>query len=196
MEEIKLALSIASAIVAIVAVLLGRRQFALARQQFDLARKVLEQNHDYSRRQYAAQLIGQWDEKTLASRQAIMSIWSECFNQNVRIPWSQIESLRQKQIAALKDAPNSASPTLVVTDHMAKVLNFLELVATSALNGVADDDILRQSFKVTTNRWYLMFADYRDQMKTLRGFDAWEPLNRLHRRWHPEDADKDKTGAT
>lgn len=194
MEEAKLLIAIASAIIAITALVLARRQFALARSQFDLARKVLTDNHEYSRRLYAAQLVGLWDEKTLSSRQAVMSHWAACFNQNIKIEWRSIDEVRQKQLKLRKDSPDSLSHPPLITDQMAKILNFLELIATAALNGVGDEDILKQSFDITLNRWYLILEDFRDHMKTQRGYDPWGPLPRLHKRWHSEEESKAKTG--
>ena len=188
MEEAKLIITIASAIIAVAAVL-------LARQQFALARKVLIDNHDYSRRLYASQLISQWDEKTLSSRQAVMSHWAACFNQNLKIEWNLIDAVRQKQLEQRKELPDSPTHPPLITDQMARILNFLELVATSALNGVADEDILKQSFEITLNRWYLILEDFRSHLKTQRGYEPWGPLKRLHANWHPDDESKAKTGS-
>ncbi len=147
-----------------------------------LARRVFQHQHEYARRQLAVQLIGQWDERTLIARQEVMRRWPDLFNRHMTIEWSEIEKVRTEQIARDQSAKD-VDGKLLVTDHMTKILNFFELLATSSINHVADEDILKQSFGVTFNKWYLALEGFKEHVATARGYDPWVLVMELENRW-------------
>jgi hypothetical protein len=169
-----------SAVVSVVSVLTARRQFALAR-------KVFSQSHEHNRRQIAFQILGQWDEKTLESRKAIMSRWADTFNRNMTIPWAEIEAFRKRQLECLADSTGLEAHGLIITDHMAKIFNYFELIAVSVYQKIADEQILRESASKPFSRWYILLYEFRVNVERQRGYKPWARLDWLYHQWNDED---------
>jgi hypothetical protein len=188
-DIIAIVISIVSATIALSAYLLNTRNFRLAIKSY-------EDMHDFNRRQNAMRLIERWDEATLDARKAVLAVWAEAFLETKDIPWEAIEQERQRQIEALKASGKSDTGARLITDHMATIMNFLEVIAVSANNKVADEDILRQSYHVPLGRWYLILTDYRAHVTSLRKYNPWNPAEKLYKKWYePHEIDKPQTGS-
>jgi hypothetical protein len=177
------AVVLVSLIIAIVSAVVAVSSFVISRQQYALAEKALSDLHDFNRRQNAMQLVSQWDEKTLASRQAIYVQWPDSFSRNFEIEYREIEELREKQLAFLKANPGPYSGTPLITEHMTRILNFFETIATAISSNTADEDMLRHSFGNTFKRWYVILGGFREEIIKKRAYNPWEPIDDLNRRW-------------
>ena len=97
---------------------------------------------------------------------------------------SEIEKVRERQLKALKASGSPYLGTPLITDHMTKILNFLDTIATAISSNTADEEMLRHSFGNTFNRWYVILGDFRKAVVIKRGFNPWEPIDELNRRWN------------
>lgn len=177
-------LALASLIIAILSSGIAIYTLYISSQQYTLAAKAFSDLHDFNRRQNAVQLVGQWDELTLPSRQAIYIEWPETYDKNVEIEYTKIEKVRDKQLNSLRASPGPYLGTPVITDHMTKILNFFETISTAVSNNTADEEMLRHSFGNTFKRWYIILGGFRREVAIKRGFNPWEPIDDLNKRWN------------
>lgn len=71
----------------------------------------------------------------------------------------------------------------MITDDMRIILNFFEVIASSASNGVADEDMLKTSFAGTMRHWLNILSEFRLHTVASRGYDPWLPMTILEQRW-------------
>jgi len=173
-----------SLIIAILSSGIALSSFLISRQQYGLAEKAFSDLHDFNRRQNAMQLVGQWDKETLPSRQAIYIEWPETFDKNIEIEYQKIQEVRERQLKSLKANASPYSGTPLITDHMTKILNFFETIATAISSNTADEEMLRHSFGNTFKRWYIILGGFRREVVIKRGFNPWEPIDELNKRWN------------
>lgn len=159
-----------------------------AKRAIAVRAQTLRDDHDYRRRLHAVHLVEKWDEMTLRARKSITNRWPQAWVQGVPIPWSEIESCRNQQVELAKTTEWPEDTPRVITDHMTTILNYLELVAVSIHDRVADEDILKKTFFISVPRWAHMLADFHDNMQRQWQFDPWEPLRRLVKEWGPDKA--------
>jgi hypothetical protein len=188
-STVSAAIAFASAIIAVLSYRLHRGDARLARHSF-------ADDHDYRRRVQAVQLLIKWDEMTLLARKVIMSRWEKAFNENLVIPWSEIEEYRGKQIEQEHKTGRLDSKPRLITDHMAVLMNYFEAIASSILHEVASEAILRRHFENTFERWYAILTDYRRHVKDTRrcrdqsgkDCDPWGgTLDWLYQQWRRTD---------
>lgn len=211
LELAAIIISTLSLVVAIIAVFYFRSQAITARVQtqtaiesFRILRNEYVDDHDYRRRQYAAELIRQWDTDIFVSRSIILAIWADRFNHPESIPWNEIMKEREKELVNLNvpslrkdDNITAGSNIYFVTDHMTRILNFFELVTHCVYHRIADEEILKTFFMNPFYNWYRLLADFKQELTARRKYDPWDPVDKLYERWR-KDAEtlreREKTG--
>lgn len=177
---ISVIISMGSAVCALYSLFLQRRNAKLSTTSF-------VDDHGYRRKSAAIQLLAKWDEQTLGARKVIMSKWERRFNDNSTIEWALIEAYQKQQLAKERRSGRLDSKPRLITDHMAVVLNYFELIAVAIEHHVVEEDILRNQFHATFQRWNTILADFRRHLTITRGnVDPYNgALDRLEKRWYP-----------
>ena len=173
-EIIAVAISSISATIAIFSYLKSRESLRLSNRSY-------VDDHEYSRRKYACDIIAGWDSNTMAARNRILAFWRESYYNCEVIPFEKIKQMREEQ------QDSNPSGTLFVTDDMSTVLNYLEYVAASIRSGVASERVLYEVFRISLNRWFRILEEYRTEIRKRRDDkDPWLPLTELYHKWYDE----------
>jgi hypothetical protein len=175
---ISAAISAISAITVLMTYILGRRTFS--------------DGHEYQRRVHALHIMMKWDEQTLQARKVIMSRWEDSFNSRTVIAWAEIEDYRKQQIEKEKKSGRLDAKPRLMTDQMAVVMNYFEVIASALHSEIADEHLLNRHFRCTFDRWYTILSEYRrNVVRTGGGDDPWGgSLDWLHARWMIKDIPK------
>jgi hypothetical protein len=129
----------------------------------------------WRRRQYAVNMLAEWNTHTADHREAIDRAYPGLLD--VSGPQSTIH-MSPAQAQALYDATASVEPNLFATErHVIELLNYCEFVAISGLHKVAARAILEASFLSTLHVWYHELLPYVTVTKAHRGYNPWQPLD-------------------
>ena len=171
----------------------AQKQYENAQKQYELNQKVFSDAHLLSRRQFALSLVENWDKDTLMSRICITNKWKDRFeNELPIIKYQEIMEYKNLQIEKAISENKNLDELKTVTVHIQIILNYFENFALAIDNEVADELVLKEAFKNTFERWYFAFKNYKKETTTERGFDPWEPLDRLHIKWFPHKHPSEK----
>lgn len=174
-------------IVSVFSLIIALVTYILTRSQLNLAKRVFNSDHEHNRRQTALDLLTRWDSDTLEARKHVMAKWADYFYNSNKIPWNEIKELRDKQIEEYRNIGNVTSHHLV-TDHMATILNYFDLIAVAVLNNIANKTILEHAIKKTFQRWYFILNDYRKTVNEQRKYHPWTMAEKLYREeWLPDN---------
>jgi hypothetical protein len=166
----------------------SKKQYENAQEQYVLNQKVFSHAHILSKRQCALDLVGNWDRDTLQSRICITNKWKDRFQNRVpRITHKEIIAYRDSQVKKSMSENKSLDELKPVTVHIQIILNYFENFALAIENDIANEQVLKDAFKMTFERWYLALQDYKKEITLERMFDPWAPLDRLYKRWFPEE---------
>ena len=179
-----------SAIGIVISVLIyknSQKQYENAQKQYELNQKVFSHAHLLSKRQRALGLVENWDRDTLKSRICITNRWKDRFHNEVPvIKYEEIIEYRDLQIEKATSENKNIDDLKTVTVHIQIILNYFENFALAIDNDVVDEEVLKEAFLNTFERWYYALEDYKRKITINRRFDPWSPLDKLHQRWFPE----------
>ncbi|HEV7671731.1 MAG TPA: hypothetical protein VGS22_24680 [Thermoanaerobaculia bacterium] len=137
---------------------------------------VVNQFAEYSwrRKQNAVGMLAEWNRQTGDHRVGIDRFFPGLLD--TAGPRSEV-SLSEEEASDLYLSTYRGSPELFDTKrHIEEILNYCEFIAVSALNDVADLDILAGSFFATIHVWYHELEPYIRVAKYHQGYDPWTPL--------------------
>lgn len=149
-----------------------------------VAYRALRANHDWNRRQYAAKLIEDWNSQTLIHRKAVEAL----------LPGLIDVDKQSKEIAEITHQLAlqiySSKPGQQYWDlkfHLIELLNYFELVSASYINRVADEAMLRDSFKQPLEHWHQAVQNFIRIVAENRGLNPWKPYTDLVANWKGEE---------
>lgn len=195
-------LSLSAVLISLITAYFVYRQTKYSKEHVEAMWKEFRDDHEYKRRQYAVNLARDWDDSVFYSRSVILRIFPDRFDKISAISWDDIKICRDKQLLLLDkehgDNQLSIGNTeyLLVTDHIAKILNYFEIVAHAVFSKSADEETLESYFRNSFFNWYNFLSEYREQLKLQRKHDPWSPVSLLYKRWYPEkcSGERPKTG--
>ena len=179
-------ISILTIFISVVGIIISVLVYYNSQKQYKLNQKSFEDQHDYNRRLCSLNLIEKWDSDTLKSRTCLMNKWKERFTSDNPIPYDEIKKFRDEQLKLASDSSIAFNEITTVTEHIQIILNYFENIALAIDNKIADEDVLKEAFRNTFERWFYLLGDYKRTIGVYRKFDPWEPLESLFERWFPD----------
>src|SRR5690349_781551 len=110
----------------------------------------LRRNHDWNRRQYAANMVADWNVKTSVHRKAIENLRPGLIDEDPQNPTDRIVELTKRQAADIycSDPNNPEQKALwELRFHFIELLNHFESVAVAYRNGVGDREMIEEAFQ-------------------------------------------------
>jgi hypothetical protein len=140
----------------------------------------LRRNHDWNRRSCALQLVNDWNQKTGGHRRVIESKLPGLFDSDKRA--NQVTEITQ-QIARTIYSSKPGDEHWETRFHLIELGNHFECIATAYLNGIADEKIIKTSFKGPIIKWHGIMKNFINEVKEQRGYDPWLPWNDVVNKW-------------
>lgn len=146
---------------------------------------VLKRNHDWNRREYAAKMAAEWNEKTSLHRKAIENLRPGLIDEdpNSRI----VELTKEEALNIYCSKPNSSkdeeNAQWDLRFHFVELLNHLESIAVAYRNGVGDRPMIEEAFRNVLVRWRHVLHEFIDVVERKRGYKPWQPYTDLVGYW-------------
>jgi len=132
----------------------------LALLGFALSYLVFRDQHRRRKLELTLELLRDWDRVTTTARAALLSfrdIYQEKEPKSIAL--AEIVERRDAERAQVRDG-KLPHDTLVVTDHIMTILNYMEDVATACRMKLVDERYIRPSLEDTFRRWHTAFGEY------------------------------------
>lgn len=163
-----------------------------------MAYVTLRDNHEWNRRNYAAQMISNWNRQTKQVIDEIEKIEPRMIDFHPDGSLVQMNSKRAEAIYYSR-YPQDSSDWVLRTKFI-HLLNEFEFIASSYENGVADKKMLADSFKDIFVKWGYVLKNFIDIYKHQRSTATpWGPYHGLYDTWSRESPnivvkERDETG--
>ena len=149
-----------------------------------VAYRALKANHDWNRRQYAVKLVEDWNPQTLVHRKAVEALLPGLIDVDKQ---SRKIAEITKQLALEIYASKSGEPYWELKFHLIELLNYFEPVSASYQNLVADEAMVRDSFKQPLENWYQALQNFITVVAENRRLNPWKPYTDVIARWKGEE---------
>ncbi|WP_375769366.1 hypothetical protein NR798_00370 [Archangium gephyra] len=169
-------MALGALLVSVIALRASDSATEISKNALSVSKQSLQDDHEYKRRQYSAELISKWDERTLVARTAIMRRWSDCYKNNEAIPRKDID-------AEFEAATRQQGTSDLMVQHIGTLLNYLDDLALAVQYQVGDEVMLRAAFDSTFKRWMRVLGEYRTHIQGVRKISPWAGLDYLDARW-------------
>ncbi|MGE3959682.1 MAG: hypothetical protein AB7H96_23405 [Vicinamibacterales bacterium] len=142
----------------------------------------LARNHDLSRRENAARLAAEWNSRTAAHRKAIEQLRPGLVDRDPRHPERFVQLTRVEAQAIYCSKPGD-SDLWELRFHFVELLNYFESICVAYRHGVADREMVEESFRNALNHWVYVLGEFIEVVKVNRGYSPWEPFTDLVTYW-------------
>ncbi len=142
----------------------------------------INQQHEWQRRHFAAEMINAWNSQSSTHKAAIENVYPYLFRDERAKESRQpipLEEARQIYLST-KDADATRWET---RNHCIALLNYFEFVASAWEKQVGDRKMLEDSFKSTILRWHHDLGEFMAVMRDYRSYHPWPPLTRVVAQW-------------
>jgi hypothetical protein len=139
----------------------------------------LRANHDWNRRQYALNLVGDWNAKTEPHQKAIEGAFPGILNINE--DGMPVAEFTLKRAVEVYNATSGDDYNLRF--HLLQMGNHLEFIASAYLNYVGDRKIIEVAFGNVIVRWYDAMHNFTEVIKMKRKYAPWRPFYDLTLKW-------------
>jgi hypothetical protein len=140
----------------------------------------LRANHDWNRRQYAMQILADWNPQTSEHRKAIESAFPGLIDVD-RNSNKVVELSRARAAEIYESKPGS--PDWDLKFHFIELGNYFEFICSSYIHHVADHDMIEQAFRYMLIRWHGIMLTFIDTIEHHRGYRPWQPFSDLVEYW-------------
>ena len=146
-------------------------------------------SHGHERLNETLEYMRDWDEKTLTSRVIIMEIQDvyEKATPDV-IPLEKIIKIRTEPLRKIKSGELD-SGTLLITDHITILLNYIDLLATAINMGIIEEKYVYEYLGQAIKRWFNVLRNYRSEFNDKpekRTRHPWRAGEKLVEKWTKE----------
>jgi hypothetical protein len=144
--------------------------------------QTLKSNHDWQRRQYALDILRDWNKNTNESGHAVEKAFPgirDIDKTTGRV--NEISKDRAKRIYISN--PESDGEDFALRCHIIQLLNYLEYVVTAYNSNVADEEVVLSGLKTPIIRWVTILANFLDIVEMCEGFQPWAPLRQTVKEW-------------
>ncbi len=147
--------------------------------------QTLKSNHDWQRRQYALDLLRDWNANTNDHSQAIETAFPGIRDVDKTTgKVNEISKDRAKKIY-ISD-PHKDSNDFLLRFHIIQLLNYLEFVVAAYNVNVADEEVILSTMKNPIIRWATILNNFLDVVEMCEGYQPWGPLRTAVKDWEHE----------
>jgi hypothetical protein len=146
----------------------------------------LKRNHDWNRRQYASNMVAEWNTKTSIHRKAIENLKPGLIDEDPNNTTESIVELTKQEAKAIYCSdPNNPDQKALweLRFHFIELLNHFESIAIAYRNGVGDREIIEEAFRNVLVRWRKILHEFIDMVECKRGYKPWQPYTDLVAFW-------------
>lgn len=145
-----------------------------------LAYKTLKANHEWNRRQFAAQLLEKWSSQSVIHRKAIEKHYPGLYDHQKD---DALKVLIPEQCEEIYKSTSSNEELWNLRFHLIELLNYFEYIAVSYNNNVGDREMIEKSFKCTLIKWNHLLTHFVATVKNHRKYNPWQPFTALANFW-------------
>lgn len=156
-----------------------------------IAVRSLRENHEWNRRQYAMNIIVNWNQNTVEHAKAIEEQFPGIRYLD-RMSGAMNEITLSRAIQILGAKPESED--FNVRFHIISLLNYFEYVALSASTQVADRDIIINTLSGPIRKWISVLHNFNNAVSQCWGFQPWDGLLKTVEQWGDPEKIAPKTG--
>ncbi len=146
-----------------------------------LVYKTLVSNHDWQRREYALNLVKEWNENTSGHWQAIENKYPHL--RDVDRTGGEVTELTKQQAKDIYTCEPSDEECWKIRYHFIELLNYLEYVGMSYTQNVSDHKIIEACLKDAMIKYHDILINVIDVIDTCEGYLSWEPYIKLVENW-------------
>jgi hypothetical protein len=155
-----------------------------------LAYRTLKANHDWNRRNFAAQAIEKWSSQSLIHRKAIEKTYPGLYDhqENDDLKVLSVEEAEKIYKCTFNDE------CWEIRFHILELLNYFEYISVAYNNKVADQVMIEKSFKNALIKWHRLLSHFIEVVEKYRKNNPWKPYSDLVNKWKAEGiVDREKT---
>ena len=149
---------------------------------------VLRRNHDWYRRQYALDIMREWNDQALSHTTVIEQSFPGLFHVDTKVK-NPVEMTKNDAVGIYTADPKNPK-NLAIRTHISELLNYLEYVSTAYMHSVADKKIIETSFKQSLVNIEKILINYIEIVKERRGYQPWQSYLDVVSGWRPGEKDK------
>jgi hypothetical protein len=146
-----------------------------------LSVKVMRNNHDWNRRQYAMNIVGSWSQETGDHSRAI-----EEYFPSIRGRSNEAGDLGEisKEVALKILRAEKGTPEFEIRFHIVSMMNYFEHVVAAYANCVADEKIITDHLRNPIDKWVHALGNFNEIAEQEWGYQPWEPLIQMVSFWN------------
>lgn len=146
-----------------------------------LVYRTLKCNHDWQRREYAINLIRDWNIHTSKHWQVLEGVFPHL--RDVDRTGGTVTEITKQQAKDIYTCEPDNTRYWELRYHLVEMLNYLEYVSMSYEQKVADQEIVETSLKDIMIKYYDILKNLIDVVETCEGYLPWEPYTALIGKW-------------
>ena len=146
-----------------------------------LVYKTLTSNHDWQRREYALNVIKDWNKNTSEHWQAVEKKFPHL--RDVDRTGGKVTELTKQQAKDIYTCEPSDLDCWQLRYHLVELLNYLEYVALSYNQNVSDQDIIETCVKDAMIKYHDILKNVIEIVEMCEGYLPWEPYTKLVENW-------------
>ncbi len=143
--------------------------------------KTLKSNHDWQRREYATNIVRDWNTNTSWHWQAIETVFPHL--RDIDRTSGLVSELTRQQALEIYTCEPSSRAYWELRYHFIELLNYLEFVAVAYIQNVADHEIVESCLQLPMVKYHDMFRNVIDVVENCEGYRPWEPYTQVVGRW-------------
>src|SRR6266436_10392512 len=128
----------------------------------------LRANHDWNRRNYAANLSAKWSEETGDNRKAIEKIRPGLIDLDRQS--KKIEEITQDDARKIYLSTPDNSDLWELKFHFIALLNYFEVVASAYKYSIGDEKMIEEEFRDVLVNWYHILNYFIKEVAEKRGY--------------------------
>ncbi|MBC6426072.1 MAG: DUF4760 domain-containing protein [Ekhidna sp.] len=156
---------------------------------FFLTIRKLKADHDWKRREFTANMIADWNQKTSSHRKEIERLMPGLIDKIERK--EEITKITQSKAREIYESlPDKDGTNWKLRFHFLELLNYFEYISSVYLNRVADKKMVEESFKTTLIQWNRILNHFIEEVKTHREYQnkkPWGPYHEVIKLWSLPD---------
>jgi len=146
-----------------------------------LVYKALKADHDWNRRQYAMDMLKDWNANTAGHAKAIEDVFPHL--RDVDRTGGQVTELTKQQSKHIYTCNPEDASLWNVRFHLVELLNYLEVIAIAYVEGVADEGMVHRCFRGPMMKWHDILTNFIQVVETCEGYQPWEILQQVVGEW-------------
>ncbi len=144
-------------------------------------------NHDWNRRQYAVNMLADWNARTSIHRKAIESLRPRLVDVD-KTSHEVVEITGDDATKIYGSLPTDSDTTKwELRFHFVELLNYFEFISVAYSYNVADQQIIEESFRNVLERWYDILHEFINVVAENRRYknpeSPWQPYVDLIKSW-------------